>query len=223
MQFIVNTIKKNVGRAKAADARQSKIAPLFSRFAKLTGTIMSALLFCLLASAAIVSAQDKPVPTVTATPSQQQQANPLSDWNRRAQSQMKAWVIGSAEKMSDENYNFKPTEAVRSYGQIIGHIADMQYTFCSAVMGEKNPDLKIEKTKTTKPELIAALKESYAYCDKAYNNLTDATAAQLVKQNKAELPKLFLLSSNISHASLHYGNLITYMRLKNIVPPSSER
>ena len=220
MQFIVNTIKENVGRAKAPDARQSKIASSFGRFAKLTGRILPLLLLCFFVSAASISAQTKPVPTVTATP---QTANPLSDWNRRAQSQMKVWLLSSAEKMSEENYNFKPTEAVRSYGQIIGHIADVQYTFCSAVMGEKNPDLKIEKTKTTKADLIAALKESYAYCEKPYYELTDATAAQLVKHNKTELPKLFLLNSNISHAALHYGNLITYMRLKNIVPPSTER
>jgi uncharacterized damage-inducible protein DinB len=220
MQFIVNTIKKNVGRAKAAASRRSKIASSFGRSAKLTGRILPLLPFCLLASAAIVPAQTKPAPTVTATP---QQANPLSDWNRRAQSQMKAWLLSSAEKMSEENYSFKPTGAVRSYGQIIGHIADVQYTFCSAVLGEKNPDLKIEKTKTTKAALLAALKESYAYCDKPYNDLTDVTAAQAVKHNKAELPKLFLLNTNITHAALHYGNLITYMRLKNIVPPSSER
>ena len=219
MQFIANIIKENVGRAKAADIRQSKIESFFRRFAKSAGTILPILLLSLFASAAVVSAQNKPAPTVTATPA----ANPLSDWNRRAQSQMKAWLLSSAGKMSEENYNFKPTEAVRSYGQIIGHIADVQYTFCSAVMGEKNPDLKIEKTKTTKADLIAALKESYVYCDKAYNDLTDATAAQLVKHNKAELPKLFLLNTNITHASLHYGNLITYMRLKNIIPPSSER
>jgi uncharacterized damage-inducible protein DinB len=219
MQFIVNTFRENVETAKVSVARQSKIAPSFERCAKLTGTILTILLLSFFASSA-VSAQTKLVPAVTAAPPQ---ANPLSDWNRLAQSQMKSWLLGSAEKMSEENYNFKPTGAVRSYGQIIGHIADMQYTFCSAVIGEKNPDLKIEKNKTTKPEVIAALKESYAYCDKAYNELTDATAAQLVKHNKAELPKLFLLSSNISHAALHYGNLITYMRLKNIVPPSSER
>jgi uncharacterized damage-inducible protein DinB len=221
MKFTINVSKENVGRAKAADARQYLIAPTLERFIRPARTLLPALLLCLLASAAIVSAQDKPAanPTVTATP----QANPLSDWNRRGQNQMKIWLLSSAEKMSEENYSFKPTEAVRSYGQIIGHIADMQYTFCSAVLGEKNPDLKIEKTKTTKAELIAALKESYAYCDKPYNDLTDATAAQLVKHNKANLPKLFLLNTNITHAALHYGNLITYMRLKNIVPPSSER
>lgn len=220
MQFIVNNFEENAGRAKAAEARQSKIALFFRRFAGLTGKFLPTLLFCLFASA-VVSAQNKPAPTVTAAPPAP--VNPLSDWNRRSQGQMKIWLLGSAEKMPGENYNFKPTEAVRSYGQILGHIADLQYTFCSAVMGEKNPDLKIEKTKTTKPELIAALKESYAYCDKAYNDLTDATAAQLVKHNKAELPKLFLLNTNVTHAALHYGNLITYMRVKNIVPPSSER
>ena len=178
-------------------------------------TLLLALLLSLLASA-IAFTQDKPV----AAPAQD---NPLSTWNRRAQGQMKDWLLRSAEKMPQENYNFKPTDAVRSYGQIIGHIADVQYTFCSAVLGEKNPAPQIEKTKTSKADLTAALKEAFAYCDKAYNGMTDATAAQMVKHYGNDTPKLFLLNMNIAHASLHYGNLITYMRLKNIVPPSSER
>ena len=60
--------------------------------------------------------------------------------------------------MPEENYNFKPTEAVRSYGQIVGHLADAQYTFCSVAFGENNPGLKIEQTKTTKADLVAALR-----------------------------------------------------------------
>ena len=218
MQIILNINKEIFKLRNFCRAGRNPLTGIFIPLGKSTQRFsLVLLLLCLLAAAATVSAQVKPTPT--ATP----QTNPLSDWTRRGQNQMKDWLIRSAEKMSESDYNFKPTEAVRSYGEIVGHIADMQYNFCSVVLGEKNPDLKIEKTKTTKVELIAALKESYAYCDKAYNDLTDATAAQMVKHNGANLPKLFLLNTNISHAALHYGNLITYMRLKNIVPPSSER
>jgi uncharacterized damage-inducible protein DinB len=124
---------------------------------------------------------------------------------------LKNALLRSAEKMPEENYNFKPTDTVRSYGQIIGHIADSQYTFCSAVTGEKNPALalRIEKTKTSKADLIIALKDAFAYCDKAYDGMTDAAAVQTVKFSGFDVPKLMLLTANSQHSSLHYGNLVT--------------
>ncbi len=150
------------------------------------------------------------------------QDNPLSTFNKTAYGAVKNILLRSAEKMPEENYNFKPTEAVRSYGQIIGHVADAQYMFCSIELGEKNPDLKIEQTKTSKAALIAALKDAFAYCDKAYDGMTDASAPQMVKLFGNDTPKLSVLSVNNMHSLEHYGNLITYMRLKNIVPPTSE-
>lgn len=150
-------------------------------------------------------------------------ANPLSDFNKLAYGQMKDWIIRSAEKMPEEHYGFKPTEAVRSYGQIIGHVADVQYMFCSIVRGEKNPGLKIEQTRKTKAELITSLKEAFTYCDQAYETMIDANGNQMVKLGRLDTPKLSVLSVNIAHSALHYGNLVTYLRLKNLVPPSSER
>jgi uncharacterized damage-inducible protein DinB len=135
---------------------------------------------------------------------------------------IKATLLRSAEKMPEESYNFKPTDAVRSYGQLVGHIAESQYFFCSAALGEKNPSRKIEQTKTAKADLVAALKEAFAYCDKAYDGMTDATATQMVKLFGGDTPKLGALNVNNVHSALHYGNLVTYMRMKNIVPPSSE-
>lgn len=180
-------------------------------------------LTCLLAPAAAVMAQNDPPKAVAApTPVAAPQSDPLSKFNKRAYGQVKDWVLRSAEKVPEENYSYKPTEAVRSFGQIIGHVADAQYLFCSAVVGEKNPALKIEQTKTSKADLIAALKDSFAYCDKAYDGMTDASGIQMVKFFGNDLPKLSVLSVNIAHASEHYGNIVTYMRLKNIVPPSSE-
>src|SRR5713101_9248450 len=150
-------------------------------------------------------------------------ANPFSMYNKIFYARMKTILVSSAEKMPEENYNFKPTEAVRSYGQIVGHVADAQYNFCSLALGENNPGLKIEQTKTTKADLIAALKGALAYCDKAYDGMTDTSGAQMVKLFGGDMPKLGVLNINNMHDMEHYGNLVTYMRLKNVVPPTSEQ
>jgi len=121
----------------------------------------SALILCLLA------------PTVALA---QDNSNPLSTFNRTVYGAVKNILLHSAEKMPEGNYNFKPTDAVRSYGQIIGHLSDAQYMFCSTELGEKNPDLKIEQTRSSKADLIAALKGAFAYCVKAYESMNDASA-----------------------------------------------
>jgi uncharacterized damage-inducible protein DinB len=151
------------------------------------------------------------------------QENPLSTWNKVAYARLKDILMKSAEKMSEENYSFRPVDTVRSYGQIVGHVADAQYLFCSIALGEKNPGLDIEHTKTTKADLIAALNTAFAYCDKAYNTMTDATATQTIKLFGNDAPRLSALTVNNMHDLEHYGNLTTYMRMKNIVPPSSEQ
>jgi uncharacterized damage-inducible protein DinB len=151
------------------------------------------------------------------------QSNPLSDATRMMYGVMKEqMLLSSAEKMPEESYGFKPTDAVRTYGQIIGHIADMQYAFCSVALGEKNPAPRVEQTKTSKAELVSALKGALAYCDRAYDGMTDSAALQLVKMGTIAMPRASVLNTNMTHSALHYGNLVTYMRMKNIVPPSSE-
>jgi uncharacterized damage-inducible protein DinB len=152
-----------------------------------------------------------------------QETSPLSDHNQSVYSGAKKILLRSAEKMPAENYGFKPAESVRTYGAIIGHIADSQYAFCSAVRGEKSPAPKIEQNKTVKADLIAALKESFAYCDKAYDGLTDKSAVETVKIMGGDRPKLGVLNINTIHSIEHYGNLVTYMRMKDIVPPTSDQ
>ena len=151
------------------------------------------------------------------------QENPLSAFTKRIYGFQKDILLRSAEKMPEENYSFKPADSVRSYGQIVGHLADAQYLFCSAALGEKNPGLKIEQTKTSKADLIASLKTAFAYCDKAYDGMTDASGSQIVKLFGNDSPKLGVLNFNSIHNMEHYGNLVTYMRIKNIVPPTSEQ
>ena len=180
-------------------------------------TISRLLVVCLLLPAAASLAQEKPAAPAQPNP------NPLSTWNKAAYSRVTDILRRSAEKMPEENYSFKPVDTVRSYGQIIGHVADAQYLFCSIALGEQNPGLKIEQTKTTKADLIAALNTAFVYCDKAYDGMTDASAAQMIKLFGNDAPRLAALTVNNMHDLEHYGNLVTYMRLKGIVPPSSEQ
>jgi len=131
-------------------------------------------------------------------------------------------IIKAAEKMPEEHYGFKPVPEVRSFGQIIGHIADAQYGLCGRAGSIQRSGGSIEKTKTAKADLVAALKEAIGACDGVYGSLTDAKAAEKVKFLGGERSKLAVLSFNTAHNYEHYGNLVTYMRIKGLVPPSSE-
>jgi uncharacterized damage-inducible protein DinB len=148
--------------------------------------------------------------------------DPLSGGIKGIYNISRANVLRAAEKMPEEDYSFKPTPEVRSFGQIIGHIADAQYRFCSVALGETDPAPGIEKSKTTKADLVKALSDALTYCDKAYSAMTDAHAADMVKFFGRDQPKLAILAFNSAHNMEHYGNLVTYMRIKGLVPPSSE-
>ena len=148
--------------------------------------------------------------------------NPISTHNKGLYSGVKKILVAAAERMPEENYSFKPVESVRSFGAIVGHVADSQYIFCSRVRGEKNPGLKIEQTKTSKADLVSSLKDAFAYCDKAYDGMNDASAAETVKMFGGDTPKIGILTVNEVHSIEHYGNLVTYMRMKGIVPPTSD-
>src|SRR5271170_866922 len=149
-------------------------------------------------------------------------ANPITMSEKGFYGFVSGAVIGAAQKMPEENYSFKPTPEVRSFGQLVGHVADASYNFCSQVMGEANPAKDIEKTKTSKADLVAALKDGVAYCNKAFGSMTDAKASEMVKIFNFSMARLTLFSLNTAHTDEHYGNMVTYMRLKGIVPPSSE-
>ncbi len=150
-------------------------------------------------------------------------ANPITASEKGVYAFISGNVIAGAEKMPEENYSFKPTPDVRSFGQLVGHIADAQYGICSMAIGEPNPKKEIEKTKTSKAELVSSLKEAVDYCNKAFAGMTDAQGSQMVKMMGYNMAKLTVLSVNTAHTDEHYGNMVTYMRLKGIVPPSTAR
>jgi uncharacterized damage-inducible protein DinB len=149
-------------------------------------------------------------------------ANPLTTDALKTWSRVEAVLLRAAEKMPEESYAFKPVPEVRSFGQIIGHVVDSQNGLCSRVSGKERPQRAVEKTKTAKADLVAALKEAGAFCDAAFEGLTDANASEMVTTYGRQQARLFALFGLTLHSLEHYGNLVTYMRLKGLVPPSSE-
>jgi uncharacterized damage-inducible protein DinB len=148
--------------------------------------------------------------------------NPITASEKGVYSFVSNAVIGAAQKMPEENYSFKPTPEVRSFGQLVGHVADANYMFCSKASGEANPSKGIEKTKTSKADLVAALKDAVAFCNTAFDGMTDAKGSEMVQMFSYHMAKLTLFSLNTAHTDEHYGNMVTYLRLKGIVPPTSE-
>ena len=132
-------------------------------------------------------------------------ANPITISERGLYSFVSNAVIRAAEKMPEENYSFKPTPDVRSFGQLVGHVIDANYMFCSQAAGKANPMKDIEKAKTSKADLFSARKDAVAYCNKTYDNMTDAKGRQMVKPFNFNLAKLTLLSLNTVHTDEHYG------------------
>jgi uncharacterized damage-inducible protein DinB len=153
------------------------------------------------------------------------QTNPLSADVKRDYKSVRDYFIRSAEKMPESEYGFKPAPDVRSFGQQVAHVADDQYNLCAPVKGEarKAAYTDIESRLSKKVDLLAALKEAFAYCDGAYDALTDASGAEIVKFGKSSRTKFAMLNWNLWHTWEHYGNVVVYLRMKGLVPPSSER
>ena len=139
---------------------------------------------------------------------------------------LKRNIIGSAEKMPVEHFSFRPSPDVRTYAEQLGHIIDTQYFFCNAVKGGPNPgDGKDFEKITERAEMVQAAKDAFTYCDDTFSSLTTETAMQLitigVAPKQRQTTRANQLTMVIVHGTEHYGNLVTYMRIKGIVPPSS--
>jgi uncharacterized damage-inducible protein DinB len=162
-------------------------------------------------------------PTLSRPPA----ANPISDSLRGAWNSVKGNIKESADLMPPADYRFKPTPKVRSFGEILAHVAGASYVFCAAAKGEKTPFAEdyFEKRATTKAEIVKATNDAIAYCDGAFQALTDTMAGQMVNApfGSGLVPRTNPLVGQIGHDQEHYGNLVTYFRLKGLVPPSSRR
>ena len=134
-------------------------------------------------------------------------------------------IIGNlnqaAEELSDSMYTYRPTPDVRSFGELFAHIAGSQKMYCAMALGDKVPgEGDVEGVAKSKAAIVAALNESNAYCERAYS-LADEKLKPPVDIFGQQHPRFYALIANAAHDGEHYGNIVTYMRLNKMVPPSS--
>lgn len=163
---------------------------------------------------------------VTASAQAQQKssgANPATDGQTQLYNMVKGYILKAADQVPEDKYAYQPTKDVRTFGQLLGHIADAQATVCPSIKGEDKPYATVAEKLKTKAEIISALKATFATCDAVYSGVTDAGLAKSAKPFGMDMNVSGALTLNTSHNWEHYGNIVTYMRMLGMVPPSSQR
>ena len=154
-------------------------------------------------------------------------AQPVSDAIRSSWDSAKKNIRDTASAVPEATYTFSPVPGtVRTLGQIIGHVAGANYEFCSAAKGEKSPHAEAAfESLATKAAIVKAWDDSVKYCDGVFQSLTDRSAVEPIEMpfGMGKAVRTAALLGNIGHLNEHYGNLVTYMRLKGIVPPTSKK
>jgi uncharacterized damage-inducible protein DinB len=176
------------------------------------------ILFAVIATGS-VACQPAPPPAAPAPPP----STAIRDSLKATNDSVKDNILKSAEQIPEATLGFQATKEVRTFGQLFGHIANENYVFCGAASGGKGPSDDFEKT-TKKADLQKALADSFAFCDQAFAGLNDQTGAEAAEIQAFGLKgtKLSMLALNTAHDDEHYGNIVTYMRLNKMVPPSSQ-
>ena len=134
---------------------------------------------------------------------------------------IKGNIIKSAEQMPEANYAFKPTPEVRSFGQLVGHMANANYAMCATAKGEPSPAAQDYEKITEKAALVTAVKDAFAYCDPVFK-MQDASFTAMAELFEMKMTRLGWLMLDVAHDNEHYGNMVTYFRLKGMTPPSSQ-
>jgi uncharacterized damage-inducible protein DinB len=142
--------------------------------------------------------------------------NPLTTTISIFRSNMQDKIMKSADAMPESTYSYRPTKDVRSFAEILNHVADISYLLCSNAKGEANP--ATATAKGSKTEIMAYLKGAFGYCDGVYSGFTDAHLNDPADFWGHKTNKMFILTQLANHDALHYGNLVTYLRLNGLVP-----
>lgn len=177
--------------------------------------LLFALALCVAPAALVAAAETSPPSSEAAG------AAGLILHNRSVFGGVRTILTLAAEMMPEETYDFRPTEDVRTFGEIVGHVADSQYAFCSVVRGEEGPAREAPDPRS-RAAMLSALEEAFAYCGAAYDGLTETSATETVTFQGGPTPRLGVLTVNQIHTIEHYGNLVTYLRMNGIVPPTSD-
>lgn len=139
---------------------------------------------------------------------------------RALHEQVGGFITAAAEQMPEADYSFRPTDEVRSFGELVGHVANATRMFCGGATGMRSQAPDAEKL-MSKAEIVSALKDAFASCDDAYT-MDAMKAGESITFFGQPHTRLSVLAFNMGHNYEHYGNIVTYMRLKGMVPPSSQ-
>ena len=174
-------------------------------------------LVLVLAPAAFAQAHDHtmaPAPAAAVGPA----AEAVAAYNR-----IKPNVIKAAEKMPEADYQYKPTPEVRAFARVVNHVTEAQLGSCSIVLGQKMDPKMLPSDTATKADVLAGLKASFDLCDKAYAAMTDANLGEQITTPRGSRSRITYAWGNTSHDNEQYAELSTYLRLKNLVPPTAEK
>ena len=173
-------------------------------------------LFCAMLSAGVLaSAANAQIAPDLPNPSKA--PNPLTKTLSLFRSNMQDKIMKAAETMPEAKYSYRPTKEVRSFGEIVTHVADISYYLCSN-MKDEAPPKPAATEKSSKAEIVTYLKASFDYCDGAFAGFTDAHLNDAANFWGFPENKMFMLTQVGNHDALHYGNLVTYLRLNDLVP-----
>ena len=142
--------------------------------------------------------------------------NPLTATLSIFRSNMQDKIMKAADKMPESKYSYRPTKDVRSFAEIVTHVADISYILCSNAKGEPNPAMS--PAKVSKTEIMAYLKGAFGYCDGVYSGFADAHLDDPADFWGAKTNKMFILTQVGNHDALHYGNVVTYLRINGLEP-----
>lgn len=131
------------------------------------------------------------------------------------------YLLSAAEQVSEDDYSFAPTEEVRNLGGILGHVAGAHYAYCSAARGEEAP-AAAQQEATTKAEIVEKLRASRDYCLQGFRQTSADQLGQSANVFGSESDVISAMLGVLVHDNLHYGNIVTYMRSIDMVPPSSQ-
>ena len=149
-------------------------------------------------------------------------ADPLIGSSQDLFAQISGLILRSADKIPENVWSFRATPEVRTIGQLFAHIADASNHICALAVDGKAAAVSVEQTAKTKAEIVAALKREFAGCEANYAKMTPASAVQIIDLGGMKRTRIAEMDYEVAHTWEHYGNLVTYMRLQGIVPPSSE-
>jgi hypothetical protein len=157
---------------------------------------------------------------IAAQPQKAADPTPISE-AMAAYKQTKTIIIASAELMPAENFSFKATPDIRTYAQMFTHVAQAQESICSLIAGTATATRPAESTAATKDDVVALIKKSFDTCDAAYASVTMANMNEVSGTGYFRGTKLGNMWKNVAHNNEMYGQMVIYLRLKGLVPPST--